>query len=160
MAWCGSCPCCCCWQVWARVCVCVCVCVCVERCGWCAVRCSSAQMSKGRARTRVCRISDSRDVACQPLPHASFRKLFRGKISGMVLLANPYPMPTFENLTEGIARASCFSCPCCCCWQVWARVCVCVCLCVCACVCGKVWMVCCAVFKRTNVQREGSNPSL
>ena len=24
----------------------------------------------------------------------------------MVLLANPYPMPTFENLTEGIARAT------------------------------------------------------
>ena len=29
-----------------------------------------------------------------------------------------------------------------------------------ACLCGKVWMVCCAVFKRTNVQREGSNPCL
>ena len=37
---------------------------CVERCGWCSVRCSSAQMSKVRARTRVCRISDSRYVAC------------------------------------------------------------------------------------------------
>ena len=49
----------------------------------------------------------------------------------MVLPANPYPMPSFENVTEGIARASCFSCPCCCCWQVWARVCVCVCVCVC-----------------------------
>ena len=38
--------------------------------------------------------------------------------------ANHYAMPAFENFTEGIARASCFSCPCCCCWQVWARVCV------------------------------------
>jgi len=62
---------------------------------------------------------------------------------------NHYTMPAFENFTEGKARESCFSCPCCCC-QVWAR----------ACVCGKVWMVFCAVFKRTNVQSEGSNPSL
>jgi hypothetical protein len=63
-------------------------------------------------------------VACQPLPHANFRIFYRGKRRGMVLPANPYPMPTFESLTEGIARTWCFSCPCCCCWQVWARECV------------------------------------
>ena len=63
--------------------------------------------------------------------------------------ANHYTMPAFENFTEGKETASCFSCPSCCC-QVWAR----------ACVCGTVWMMFCAVFKRTNVQREGSNPCL
>ena len=34
------------------------------------MRCSRAQMSKGRARTAVCRISDSRDAAWEPLHHA------------------------------------------------------------------------------------------
>ena len=152
-----------------------------------------------KIRTPVCRISDSRDAAWEPLHHASFRKFYRGKRNGIVFLlsflllsgvgacvrvwngvddvlcgvqahkcpkggleplsvespilgktpGNHYTMPAFENFTEGKARESCFSCPCCCC-QVWAR----------ACVCGKVWMVFCAVFKRTNVQSEGSNPSL
>ena len=118
------------------------------------MRCSSAQMSKGRARTPVCRISDSRDAAWEPLHHASFRKFYRGKRNGIVFLlsllllsgvgacvrvwkgvdgvlcgvqahkcpkgglepesvefpilgtwpANHYPMPPFENFTEGGER--------------------------------------------------------
>ena len=60
---------------------------------------------------------------------------------------NHYTMPAFGNFTEGKETASCFSCPCCCC-QVWAR----------ACVCGKVWMMFCAGFKRTNVQRQVPGP--
>ena len=50
------------------------------------MRCSSAQMSKGGARTSVCRISDSRDAAWEPLHHASFRKFYRGKRNGIVFL--------------------------------------------------------------------------
>ena len=66
-----------------------------------------------------------------------------------MLPANHYPMPTFEKFYRGHSKGIVFLLSVLLLSGVGA----------CVCVCGKVWMVFCAVFKRTNVQREGSNPS-
>ena len=84
---CISCVCCC--QVWARVC---------GKGVDGVLSVPKRTNAQRRVRTAVSRISDSRDVAYQPLT-----------------------LPHFKKFTEGRAGASCISCVCCC--QVWARMC-------------------------------------